>query len=45
MDEFLDRLVSTGQYDVAAEFLDKHGQSQKSIALYLDGGFPTRAAR
>jgi hypothetical protein len=45
MDQFLDRLITSGQYDVAAEFLEKHGQSKKSIELYLNGGFPTRAAR
>jgi len=44
-EDLLTRLVNTGQYEVAAEFLEKHGDIVHAVKLFLEGGCPTKAAK
>lgn len=45
VDQFLEKLVESGQYEVAAEFLVRHERPEQSINLFLEGGYPTKAAK
>ena len=45
VDDYLGFLTSSGQYELAAEFLERNGNPTYAVQLYLEGGLPTKAAK
>jgi intraflagellar transport protein 172 len=42
--EYFDHLVSSSQEEIAGQLKEKEGDHQTALRLYLQGGFPARAA-